>query len=107
MEKFQGFTLSYELKRFKNVAFRASYTLQFAKGTGSSATSGLAIIASGQPNLRTLTDLSFDQRHSVGLWLDYRFDQGLAYDGPVTKRVKKGTNEVSEIKWLEIDGNSV
>lgn len=103
----QGFTLSYELKRFKNVAFRASYTLQFAKGTGSSATSGLAIIASGQPNLRTLTDLSFDQRHSVGLWLDYRFDQGLAYDGPVTKRVKKGTNEVSEIKWLENMGISL
>ena len=103
----QGFSLSYELKRFKNVAFRANYTLQFAKGTGSSATSGLAIIASGQPNLRTLTDLSFDQRHSVGLWLDYHFGQGLDYNGPKGKRVNKQTNEVTEIRWFENAGISL
>ena len=105
----QGFTLSYDLRKTKNVSLRASYTLQFAKGTGSSATSGLAIIASGQPNLRTLTDLSFDQRHNVNLWIDYHWDGGLDYDGPVTQRVrvKDGKEEVHDIKWLQNAGISL
>lgn len=105
----QGFTLSYELRRTHNVSLRASYTLQFAKGTGSSATSGLAIIASGQPNLRTLTNLSFDQRHALSLWIDYHFDGGLDYNGPVTHkvRVKNGVEEAVDIKWLQNAGISL
>ncbi len=102
----QGFTLSYDLQRTKNVTLRASYTLQFAKGTGSSETSGLAIIASGQPNLRTLTNLSFDQRHKLSANLDYRFGYGTEYDGPRTKKMKKdGTSK--EIKWLENMGINI
>ncbi|MEG1555721.1 MAG: TonB-dependent receptor, partial [Bacteroidales bacterium] len=100
----QGFTLSYELRRVKNISFRANYTLQFAKGTGSSAGSNLAIIASGQPNLRTLTNLSFDQRHRIGANIDYRFESGVDYNGPKTRKVKKGTNTVKEIRWLENAG---
>ena len=100
----QGFTLSYELRRIKNISFRANYTLQFAKGTGSSASSNAAIIASGQPNLRTLVNLSFDQRHRLGATIDYRFDGGVDYNGPITKKVKKGTNTVKEIRWLENTG---
>ena len=97
----QGFSLSYDLRRIKNISFRAYYTLQFAKGTGSSASSNAAIIASGQPNLRTLVNLSFDQRHMIGTSIDYGFDNGVDYNGPVTRKVKKGTNTVKEIRWLE------
>lgn len=100
----QGFTLSYELRRMKNVSFRANYTLQFAKGTGSSASSNSAIIASGQPNLRTLVNLSFDQRHRIGANIEYRFDGGVDYDGPKSKIVKKGTNTVKEVRWFENAG---
>ena len=102
----QGFTVGYDLQRTKNVTLRASYTLQFAKGTGSSATSSLAIIASGQPNLRTLNNLSFDQRHKLAANLDYRFGYGTDYDGPKTKKQKKdGT--VKEIRWLENAGINI
>lgn len=100
----QGFSLSYDLRRIKNVSLRAGYTLQFAKGTGSSASSNLAIIASGQPNLRTLNNLSFDQRHRISANLDYRFEGGADYNGPKTQYSKKGTNKVKEIRWLENTG---
>ena len=101
----QGFTLSYDLQRTKNVTLRASYTLQFAKGTGSSEKSGLAIIASGQPNLRTLTNLSFDQRHKLSANIDYRFGYGTDYNGPITKKVKDGKSK--EIKWLQNTGINI
>lgn len=100
----QGFSIKYELRRMKNISFSANYTLQFAKGTGSSESSNSAIIASGQPNLRTLTNLDFDQRHRIGATVDYRFDGGVDYNGPVTRRVKKGTNTVREIKWFQNAG---
>jgi len=94
----QGFTVSYDLQRTKNITLRASYTLQFAKGTGSSSTSGLAIIASGQPNLRTLTNLSFDQRHKLAAMIDYRFRWGGDYNGPTThKETKDGKQKETKI----------
>ena len=102
----QGFTVSYDLRSNKNVTLRASYTLQFAKGTGSSETSSLAIIQSGQPNLRTLTNLSFDQRHKLSANLDYRFGWGPQYNGPKTQKVtKEGTTK--EINWLENFGVNI
>ena len=62
---------------------KASYTLQFADGTGSSTTSGLNFVRSGQPNLRTTNPLSFDRRHALTLVVDYRYGQGKKYNGPV------------------------
>ena len=100
----QGFMLGISMRGAKNLTFRASYTLSFAKGTGSSAGSNLAIIASGQPNLRTLTNLSFDQRHKISGSIDLRFDQGTNYNGPKTIKQKKGTETVKEIRWLENAG---
>jgi hypothetical protein len=100
----QGFTFGMHMRGTKNLNFRAYYTLSFAKGTGSSAGSNLAIIASGQPNLRTLTNLSFDQRHNISAIVDLRFDQGTNYNGPVTRRQKKGTETTREIRWLENAG---
>ena len=84
-----GFTLSYELRRTKNVSLNTNYTLQFAKGTGSSATSALNLINSNQPNLRYISDLSFDNRHLLNLSFDYRYRSGKAYNGPVMGKGKK------------------
>jgi len=100
----QGFMLEMTMRGTKNLTFRASYTLQFAKGTGSSSGSNLAIIASGQPNLRTLTNLSFDQRHRITANIDLRFDQGVNYNGPITVKQKKGTDTKKEIRWFENAG---
>jgi len=100
----QGFVLGMRMRGAKNLSFSANYTLQFAKGTGSSATSNAAIIASGQPNLRMLTSLDFDQRHNISAVIDLRFDQGTNYNGPVTVRQKKGTDTKREIRWLENAG---
>jgi outer membrane receptor protein involved in Fe transport len=81
----KGFSAAYDLRRTGNVSLRASYTLQFANGTGSSFESGLDIIKSDQPNLRTTIPLNFDQRHSISATLDYRFGgkaNGTPYKGP-------------------------
>ncbi|GAB4250060.1 MAG: hypothetical protein Kow0079_03040 [Vicingaceae bacterium] len=78
----KGLTVKYDLRRVKNVWMRAYYTLQFADGTGSSTTSSLNLINAGQANLRTIFPLSFDQRHSFNITLDYRYGEGKAYNGP-------------------------
>ena len=36
----------------------ANYTLQFANGTGSSSSSALSLVNTGQPNLRTTIPLA-------------------------------------------------
>ncbi|MDD4157418.1 MAG: TonB-dependent receptor, partial [Candidatus Cloacimonetes bacterium] len=81
----KGFSATYDLRRTGNVSMRASYTLQFANGTGSNFESAAAIIKSDQPNLRTTLPLDFDQRHAFVVTLDYRFGgkvSGLPYNGP-------------------------
>lgn len=104
----QGFALSYESRSNENLILRASYTLQFAKGTGSDATSSKSIVSSGQPNLRTLSNLSFDQRHAVKLNIDYRTNSGKDYKGLSWKRAVKNENGdmVSKtiINWFENAG---
>lgn len=104
----QGFTFSYKMNRTKNMTLTANYTLQFAKGTGSSADGQKAILQAGQPNLRTLTNLSFDQRHRIGVNFDYRFENGVNYDGPKSEKVKivDGKETVKEIEWLANTGFS-
>jgi len=100
----QGFIFGMEMRKIKNLSFRANYTLQFAKGTGSNAESSLALIRSGAPNLRTLTVLQYDQRHHINLSMDYSFGQGSSYNGPVTRKEIKNTGKIKEIKWLQAAG---
>ncbi|MBC7447302.1 MAG: carboxypeptidase regulatory-like domain-containing protein [Hymenobacteraceae bacterium] len=76
----KGLTLEYDLRRTKNIAFNASYTLQFAKGTGSNSTSGFNLASQGQPNLRVPIPLDYDQRNQFKGSLDFRFADG---EGPV------------------------
>lgn len=78
----KGATVSYDLRRTKNIKFRASYTIQFANGTGSSTTTSLNLVNSGQPNLRSIFPYSYDQRHQITAAIDYRFSSGKDYNGP-------------------------
>ena len=69
----KGFSTEYQLVE-KNVSIRANYNLQFADGTGSNPNAAQALIASGQPNLRTLFPLGeLDIRHQVRLLFNYDF----------------------------------
>ncbi len=81
----KGMTFTYDLRRFKNVWMRVSYTLQFADGTGSSTTttSSLNLVNAGQTNLRTIFPLSFDRRHAIVGTIDYHYGEGKNYNGPV------------------------
>ncbi|MDG1476443.1 MAG: carboxypeptidase regulatory-like domain-containing protein, partial [Vicingaceae bacterium] len=79
----KGMTISYDLRARRNLTLRASYTLQFADGTGSSTTTSNALVAGGFGNLRTLAPLDFDQRHNILVSADYRYSSGKNYNGPV------------------------
>ncbi len=100
----KGLTATYDLRRTRNARLRASYTMQFADGTGSDPETARALILSGQPNLRNLIPLDFDRRHAVNLSLDYRFGEGADYTGPRTTRRARGTDQVRTINWLENAG---
>ncbi len=79
----KGFSASYDLRRTGRVQMTTNYTLQFADGTGSSASSGYSLVNTGQPNLRTTIPLSYDQRHALSASVDYRYKTGDKYTGPV------------------------
>jgi hypothetical protein len=100
----KGLTITYDLRRTSNARLRASYTLQFADGTGSDPNTAAAFIRSGQPNLRTLNPLDIDQRHRVNISLDYRWGEGNEYNGPVTSKTSKKTDKTKKIYWLENTG---
>ncbi len=78
----KGFSFSYDLRRTQNLEMTAAYTLQFADGTGSSATSQVDLNINGRGNLRYLSPLSFDERHRLSANIDYRYGSGIQYNGP-------------------------
>ncbi|HTN16520.1 MAG TPA: TonB-dependent receptor [Chitinophagaceae bacterium] len=93
----KGFTFTYDYRKPKAsdipVSMTLAYTLQFADGTGSSATSGNGgsgsqfnssgltanFISAGLPNLRYVSPLTYDSRHNINLNLFYTYDEG---EGP-------------------------
>lgn len=79
----KGGTVTYDQRQSKNLWLKVSYTLQFAESTGSNAGSNLALIRSGQPNLRTIFPTQTDQRHAIQAVVDYRYGDGSDYNGPV------------------------
>lgn len=95
----KGFSATFDLRRTGNVWIRANYTLQFADGTGSGPTTGINLINSGQPNLRTISPLDFDQRHRFQTTVDFRYGGGKDYNGPILfgKQIfqRTGVNVVS------------
>jgi outer membrane receptor protein involved in Fe transport len=76
----KGFSFQYDLRRITNVSLLANYTLQFADGTGSNATSQRNLTSRG--NLRALFPLDFDERHRINAILDFRYGSGRQYNGP-------------------------
>ncbi len=103
----KGMTISYDLRRTSNVRIRTSYTLQFANGTGSSATDQINLVSSGQPNLRTIYALNYDQRHAVKANFDFRFDEGKKYNGPTITKKIKGTDKVKTVALFENTGLNI
>ena len=99
----QGFEIGLQMRKVKYVSFQTNYTLQFAKGTGSSSSSAANIIAAGQPNLRTLTTLSFDQRHVLNANVNISCGHG---QGPA-KMVKTKGDKAKEIHPLENAGVTI
>lgn len=79
----KGMTIAYDLRRTGNIRMTVNYTLQFADGTGSDATSASGLIQAGLPNLRAIFPYSFDQRHAFAITMDYRYGSGSDYNGPV------------------------
>jgi len=97
----KGMTVSYDLRKTGNLRMTAAYTLQFADGTGSDATSAAGLVNAGLPNLRAIFPYSFDQRHAIALTMDYRYGEGADYNGPMIKNFavlqNTGINIVSNI----------
>jgi hypothetical protein len=60
----KGLSLIYDLRRTGNVRMLANYTLQFADGTGSGATSNVELTDTEQPNVRFIVPLDYDTRHA-------------------------------------------
>jgi len=79
----KGMTIAYDLRRTGNIRGTLAYTLQFADGTGSDATSAAGLVNAGLPNLRTIFPYSFDQRHAFAITFDYRYGEGEDYNGPM------------------------
>ncbi len=94
----KGFDISYTLRRVGLVAMNASYTLQWATGTGSIAQTqrNIAWTASETPKLSS--PLAFDQRHKVSAGFDLRYGKG---QGPVL-----GTTPILENAGLNIIVNA-
>ena len=93
----KGLTLEFDLRRTGGSSLKANYTLQFAEGSGSNANSGANLALSGQPNLRILQPLDYDQRHTIVLTYDYRFGSGSDYKGPKYTRTKNGEEKTVQI----------
>ncbi len=100
----KGLTVTYDLRRANsNTRMQASYTLQFADGTGSNSATSAALINSGLPNLRTLNPLNWDRRHNFNISIDYRFSDGKNYNGPTITR-RKGTDREKNVQLLQNTG---
>lgn len=84
----KGMTISYDLRQTGNIRMTANYTLQFADGTGSDATSASSLVNAGLPNLRNIFPYSYDQRHAFAITFDYRYGEGEDYNGPMVGKTK-------------------
>ena len=98
----KGFTFGYDLRRTNNVQVNATYTLQFADGTGSDANSAAGLQSNG--NLRTLFPFSYDERHRLNLTIDYRYGAGNKYNGPTFRGKNIFANAGININGTAVSG---
>jgi hypothetical protein len=92
----KGLSFVFDFRRTGGSRINANYTLQFAEGSGSNANSGANLASTGQPNLRVLQPLDFDQRHSFVLNYDFRFGAEKDYKGPSFKTKSGKTLQILE-----------
>ncbi len=71
----KGLKLNLEYRRAGPLRMQLAYTLQFAEGTGSNTASQSSLLATGQPNLRSVFPLDFDSRHIINYTIDYRYSE--------------------------------
>jgi len=76
----KGATFEFDLRRTRGVALNANYTLSFAEGTGSDATTAATIAWRGTYFPDFISPAAFDRRHSLNVSLDYRLGEG---EGPM------------------------
>ncbi|MEM1116654.1 MAG: TonB-dependent receptor [Bacteroidota bacterium] len=83
----KGAEFAFDLRRTRNLAVNANYTLSFAEGTGSDSNSANLLSFRTQNNIfpETLSPLAFDQRHNVNVSVDYRLGDG---EGPMIGGVR-------------------
>ena len=79
----KGVRLLFDMRRIQNFKITANYTLQFVEGTGSDDQAAQYLVSSNNPNFRTVYPVSTDARHQIKLSLDYRFEGGKKYNGPI------------------------
>ncbi len=79
----KGLSIGYDLRRTLNTRLTATYTLQFADGTGSGDQSSNRLIQNNLGNLQSIAPLDFDQRHAINVTFDFRYLEGKDYNGPV------------------------
>jgi outer membrane receptor protein involved in Fe transport len=77
----KGLSVNFDMRRTERIAAHASYTLQFAGGTGSTSGTNFYVTWIGREYYPSfVAPLDFDQRHTGSLNLDLRTK---AEDGPV------------------------
>jgi len=85
----KGLSLAFSLRRTNRISATASYTLQYATGTGSDANT-MYNIAWQQGRIPTfVAPLDFDQRHTGSVNIDYRYAEN---DGPTFMGVQPLSN---------------
>lgn len=78
----KGLEVAFDLRRTRNLALNANYTLSFAEGTGSDSRTARIIAWRSSTGVfpETLAPLAFDRRHNLNVSLDYRLGSG---EGPM------------------------
>ncbi|MDP2208698.1 MAG: TonB-dependent receptor [Bacteroidota bacterium] len=69
----RGFDLSFDSRRWNNLAASVNYTLSYATGTGSDPGTLGTILWLNARAPKFESPLDFDQRHTIAATLDYRF----------------------------------
>ena len=76
----QGVEVGFDLRRTNNLAVNVNYTLAYAQGTGSDASSTGTAAWRGNFFPNFISPADFDQRHTANVSLDYRFGED---EGPM------------------------
>lgn len=98
----KGFTFQFDRRRTNNLELSGTYTLQFAEGSGSDANSSSGINTRGP--IRSLSPLSYDERHRFTANIDYRYQSGKGYDGPRISGVDIFANTGINLTGIAVSG---